>query len=235
MAGESIDAFVWFGKGRAGRDLRGAAPQIKGETTDAAYRDRGAIQIKSYTFDFAMQTEGSEEKEGDKGTEELPDPKFEAVKIIKTLDTASPLLFEALCIGAKYDQVDIAQRKAGGHGQHSGAEFWHIELKDVTIETVNWSTADTGEVTENISLRYEYIKITYQPQSHHGGMDKPSVIREHRLKGPEALKDKDNKKKTDGISDSQVSGVVDKVIAELNRRGLIGHGSGTGGGPRHGR
>lgn len=234
MAGESIDAFVWFGKGRAGRNQRGAAPQIKGETTDAAYRDTGAIQIKSYTFEFTMQTQGSEEKEGEKGTDELPDPTFEPVKITKTVDTASPLLFEALCIGAKYDQVDIAQRKAGGHGEHSGAEFWRVELKDVTIESVNWSTADTGEVTENISLRYEYIKITYQPQSHRGGMDKPAVIREHRLVGAEGLKDKD-KKKTDGINEGQVSGVVDKVIAELNRRGLIGHGSATGGGPRHGR
>jgi type VI secretion system Hcp family effector len=235
MAGESIDAFVWFGKGRAGRNQRGAAPQIKGETTDTAYRDSGAIQIRNYTFDFTMQTEGSEEKEGNKGTEELPDPTFAPVKITKTVDTASPLLFEALCIGAKYEKVDIAQRKAGGHGAHSGAEFWHVELRDVTIDNVNWSATETGELTESFSLRYEYIKITYQPQSHKGGIDKPSaVIREHRLKGAEGLKDKD-KKKSDGMTDAQASGVVDKVIAELNRRGLIGHGSSTGGGSRHGR
>ena len=231
MAGESIDAFLRFGDGWVGRSK---FDPIIGETTDAAYRKGGWMQIRNYTFDFVMQTEGSEEKASEKGTQELPDPTFTPVKITKFVDTASPLLFKALCIGAKYDEVHLRQRKAGGHGEHAGVEFWQIEMQGVTIENVNWNAAETGELTESLSLRYEYIKVTYNQQSHHGAMEKPAVIKEHHLKGPEGLKDKD-KKKTEGINESQVSGVVDKVIAELNRRGLIGHGTGSGGAPRHGR
>ncbi len=231
MAGDSIDAFLKFGDGWVGPQK---FPQIAGETTDKKYRDEGWMQIRNYTFDFTMQTEGSEEKLGDKGTQHRPDPVFAPVKITKLVDAASPLLFKALCVGAKYEKVHIRQRKAGGHGQHSGAEFWQIDLHDATIENVNWSASESGELMESLSLRYEYLKVTYTPQSHHGALDKPLPPQEHQLQGAEGLKDKD-KTKAGAITDAQLTGVVDKVIAELKQRRLIGPGTGSGGTSGHGR
>ena len=235
MAGESIDAFLWFKKGRVGQG--GTLDDIKGETTDKEHRDKAAMQIRGYTFAFTMQSEGSEEKQGDKGQQELPDPSFQPVQITKSVDTASPLLFKALCVGAKFDEAHISQRKAGHSVGASGGEFWHLEMHGVTIDNVSWATDESGALTETLSLRYEYIKVTYLPQSLHGKLEKTVAPQEHGLRGAEGLKDKNKTQGNGGVGNdpAQVAGLVDKVIAELSRRRLIGPGTGAGGTSQHGR
>ena len=164
------------------------------------------------------------------------------MKITKWVDTASPVLLEALCYGVKFDKVYISQRKAGHAAGSSGGVFWRVELGNVTIDNVNWTSDESGGLTESLSLRYEFIEVAYRQQSHSGKVDETNAVKgAGELKGAEGLKDKNKNQGNTGIGSdaSQVAGLVDKVkkevMKELDRSGFIGHGAGSGGARGHGR
>lgn len=209
MAGETLDAYLTFTKGIAGR---GAAPEIKGETKDATEKSGGwySMQIKSYAFTFELDTSATEETPNNKGETLAHHPQLKPVTVTKVVDIASPFLLAALCLGAKYDKVWISQRKSGAVKGATGDYFWELELRDVMVANLTWNAADDGIPVENITLEYQGISAWYAPQNRTGelALDK-AVEYDYDMQSADPG---DKKNKTASLSDSDVNDLVKKVL-----------------------
>jgi len=210
MPGETLDAYLTFTKGIAGR---GSAPEIRGETKDATEKSGGwySMQIKSYNFTFELDTSATEETPNNKGETLAHHPQFTPVQVTKIVDIASPFLLAALCLGAKYDKVWISQRKSGAVKGATGDYFWELELREVMVKNLTWNAADDGIPVETITLEYQGISAWYSPQNRTGelALDK-AVEYDYDLQSADPG---DKKNKTAPLSDSDVNGIVKKVLA----------------------
>jgi type VI secretion system secreted protein Hcp len=131
---------------------------IDGESKDDKHR--GEIQIESWSFG-ATQT-GTMAMGGGGGAGKVS---VQDISITKSMDKASPKLFEALATGKHMKEAKLTLRKAGGD-QH---EYFTITLTDVII--TNYSTGgSSGEdrPTESLSLNFAQIKMSYVEQDASG-------------------------------------------------------------------
>lgn len=210
MAGETLDAYLTFTTGRAGR---GPAPEIKGETKDLTEKSAGysSMQIKNYSLDFELETSGTEETSNQKkGELTTHQPNFRDVKITKVVDIASPYLLNALCTAAIYDKVWISQRKSGASKDSTGDYFWEIELRDVTVSTLTWGADESGVPTENLTLKYNGITAWYTPQKRTGELDLGNAVEyDYDLQAAKPGKDRSSS----GMNGSDVDAVVKQVMA----------------------
>lgn len=89
--------------------------------------------------------------------------------IEKSLDKSSPNLMMACATGKHYPEARIVVRKAGGD---SSVEYLVIALKEVMVASYDTRAASTQDVlTEEISLNFARVEISYQPQKADGGKD----------------------------------------------------------------
>lgn len=89
--------------------------------------------------------------------------------IEKSLDKSSPNLMMACATGKHYPEARIVVRKAGGD---SSVEYLVIALKEVMVASYDTRAASTQDVlTEEISLKFARVEISYQPQKADGGKD----------------------------------------------------------------
>ena len=135
MAGDSIDAFITFSKGSINGQR---AAEVKGEAQDKVEKNYTSSQIQSYSFEFSLEGDLSEETSDQKGNTQSHHPKANGVTVTKSVDTASPTLFQNFCGAAQYDNVWIYQRRAGAQKGLSGDYFWMITLGDVTVTSLRW-------------------------------------------------------------------------------------------------
>lgn len=103
---------------------------------------------------------------------------FEDIVVIKELDKASPKLAEAVCNGNVFPRVEIHLTRS-----YAGLEtYYTYELKNVLI--VGYRIGGSGYSehvpTEEISLSFEEIKVTYT-EFDEGGRAKGNVEYEWRL------------------------------------------------------
>ncbi len=101
---------------------------------------------------------------------------FEDIVVIKELDKASPKLAEAVCKGNVFPRVEI-------HLTNTDlVTYYTYELKNVLI--VGYRIGGSGYSehipTEEISLSFEEIKVTYT-EIDEGGRPKGNVVYEWRL------------------------------------------------------
>ena len=91
------------------------------------------------------------------------------IAIEKSLDKSSPNLMMACATGKHYPEARIVVRKAGGD---SSVEYLVIILKEVMVASYDSRAATTSDVlTEEISLNFARVEISYQPQKADGGKD----------------------------------------------------------------
>lgn len=135
---------------------------IKGESRDQAHRDE--IDISRWGWRMTQSGSMHSGTGGGAGKVDMAN-----LLIEKSLDKSSPNLMMACATGKHYPEARIVVRKAGGD---SSVEYLVIALKEVMVASYDTRAASTQDVlTEEISLNFARVEISYQPQKADGGKD----------------------------------------------------------------
>ena len=145
----AFDAFCYF-----------LDKDVKGETQDKKYKDKGAFEILSFEIGAENNINiGSISAGGGAGK-----ATFKELTITKKTDTASCEMFSRLCDGTHFDDMHIVLRRSGGGGK-SGDEFLKWEFKLVMIQDISWSGSDCDDICEEtVVIQYGAMKVTYTEQ-----------------------------------------------------------------------
>lgn len=107
---------------------------------------------------------------------------FENIVVVKELDKASPKLAEAVCKGTVFPKVEIHLTRS--YTNTGLVTYYTYELNNVLI--VGYRIGGSGYSehipTEEISLSFEEIKVTYT-EIDEGGRPKGNVVYEWRVEG----------------------------------------------------
>ncbi|MCF5667019.1 MULTISPECIES: Hcp family type VI secretion system effector [Pseudomonas fluorescens group] len=135
---------------------------IKGESRDQAHRDE--IDISRWGWRMTQSGSMHSGTGGGAGKVDMAN-----IAIEKSLDKSSPNLMMACATGKHYPEARIVVRKAGGD---SSVEYLVITLKEVMVASYDTRAAATNDVlTEEISLNFAKVDVSYQPQKADGGKD----------------------------------------------------------------
>lgn len=128
---------------------------IPGESTDDKHKNE--IDVLSFSFGISRRN--------DKGR-----PSIQDFSIVKTVDTASPLLFDASCQGESIESAHFTARKAG-KGQQ---EYLIIKMNDCIITSVQPAGSPAGGTVpmEQVSLDFRSLEMEVFQQNPDGSLGK---------------------------------------------------------------
>jgi type VI secretion system secreted protein Hcp len=94
-------------------------------------------------------------------------PRIKDFQIVKYIDAASPLLFDAACEGRVIEQALFSLRQAGGKVD---VEFYKITFENVVVTNIQpgGSTGGDTRPLEQVSLDFDSARIEYRPQNPDG-------------------------------------------------------------------
>ena len=148
----AVDAFIWFRSAPAG-----TTPE--GEVKDELFSKEKAFEIKDFSFGIENPTTiGS--ATGGAGAGKI---KFNEFTIKRTTDKASPVFFKNCCVGAHYESVTIAMRKAGGDAAKAGREFLRFRFDTVFTTRIDWSGPGDEGPEESITFVYGKLGVKFTP------------------------------------------------------------------------
>jgi len=139
---------------------------IKGESTDDKHKDW--MEILSFSWGVSQMASASASTVGG-GTSARAD--FQDLSIVKTMDSASPLLFKNCAIGKHITEVLLSLNRSGGNKE----QYMEYKLTNVVITSVSVGGGGGGEPTESISLNYGKIEQTYTKQKRADGTSAGNV------------------------------------------------------------
>ncbi|MEJ6006540.1 type VI secretion system tube protein Hcp [Paucibacter sp. AS339] len=143
---------------------------IKGESTDAKHKDW--IDLKSYSLGFSRSdTLGS--GGGGMGKVNCGD-----VSVLKTIDSSSPRLMQAVMLGERVGKATISFRAGSTGKASSSVDYYTVDMAGVQVDSVAQSDAsgDASRVTESVSLRAEKFHFSYRTQLPDGSFSPPKVF-----------------------------------------------------------
>lgn len=157
----AFDAFAFF-------TLAADKDKVPGETLDAAYKDKGAWELISFSFGAENVINiGSSSGGGGAGK-----ATFKEFSMTKKTDSGSPGIFQQLCVGRHFDEMIVELRRSGGSADSSGAIFMRFAFKHVMVQDIEWSGSDGDDICEeSITYQYGAMKVEYIPQKADGSMD----------------------------------------------------------------
>ena len=148
----AVDAFIWFKSSRLGSAL-------EGDTKDEIFSKEKAFEIKDFSFGIENPTTiGS--ATGGAGAGKI---KFNEFTIKRTTDKASPLFFKNCCVGAHYDTVTIAIRKAGGSAATPDREYLRFSFSTVFTTKIDWSGPGDEGPEESITFVFGKLAVKFTP------------------------------------------------------------------------
>lgn len=162
------DNFIWFPQAATGGLVssgKTSAAQPKGESQDAFFSKKGAVEISEFSFGVS-QTESASSGTGGSGVGKV---KFDEFSIKKNVDTSSPLLYQACATGAHFPTVYLAMRKAGG------APLIYLEyiFRMVYVTGISWSGGGGEELpSEEVKFKFGAMGMQYQAQDATGAATK---------------------------------------------------------------
>jgi len=136
---------------------------VTGESKTKGYE--GKIDVLAWSW--GLSNSGSFHAGGGGGTGK---PSFQDISLTKQVDLASPILMLYCANGKHFDKAKLVMRKSGGDNV---LEYVIIELEKVLVSS--YSTGASGgedRPTENVSLNFAQVKVTYWSQSDKGAKDK---------------------------------------------------------------
>lgn len=139
---------------------------ITGESTDAAHK--GEIDVDAWSWGVANSAGGG--SGGGAGRAQFDDFQF-----VSRISSASPPLLSACATGTHIKQATLSGvRGAGaGAGKAKSGAFLKYQLSDVTVASVQQADTETTVPTEQFSLRYAKVEVTYTPTTSSGKMGVP--------------------------------------------------------------
>jgi type VI secretion system secreted protein Hcp len=135
---------------------------IAGESKKKGYE--GKIDVLAWSW--GISNSGSFHTGSGGGTGKA---NFQDISITKYVDLATPTLMLYCANGKHFDKAKLVVRKAG----ENPLEYLIIELEKILVS--GYSTGGSGgeeRLTENITLNFAQVKITYWSQNDKGGKDK---------------------------------------------------------------
>lgn len=138
---------------------------IKGESSDDKHKE----EIDVLAWSWGMNQSGSMHSGSGGGAGKV---NVQDLNFTKYVDKASPNLMKFCCNGKHFPSATLVVRKAG----EKQLEYLKVTLEDVLITSV--STGGSGgedRLTENISLNFGKVKLSYQPQGKDGAAAGGSV------------------------------------------------------------
>jgi type VI secretion system secreted protein Hcp len=135
---------------------------IKGESRDQTHRDE--IEISKWGWRMTQSGNMHSGTGGGAGKVNMGN-----LAISKALDKSTPNLMMACSTGKHYPEARLVVRKAGGG---SAVEYLVITLKEVLVSSYETTAVTTSDVlTEEISLNFAKVEVSYQPQKSDGSKD----------------------------------------------------------------
>lgn len=134
--------------------------KIKGETQDKAQKEKGDIDILSWSWGMSQSGTLHEGGGGGAGRVNIQD-----ISVTKWIDVASPKIMLACCNGTHIAKAVLLVRKAGEKQQKN------IEI---TMEPVLITSVQTGgsggedRLTENVTLNFGKVKFEFFKQDKAG-------------------------------------------------------------------
>lgn len=158
----AADNFLWFPvKATGGLIASNNANQPLGETTDAYFVKKNAIEIAEFSFGITQAETTSSGSTGSGAGK----AKFDEFTIKKTVDKSSAALYQACAAGAHFPQVYLGLRKAGG------AQLLYLEyiFLMVFVTGISWSGGGGEELpTEEVKFKFGAMGLQYQQQDNSG-------------------------------------------------------------------
>jgi type VI protein secretion system component Hcp len=170
----SIDAFLTFSKGRT--DKR--SYEIKGETEDTYEQGFGSCQLLDYSLGFSLEISPGRETDSKASEKATHEASLKAVQLTKQVDSASPIIMQAMVEAARFEWICIWQKKAGAAKGKSGEYFWKVFLYDCYISELGWK-ADSDSLSESLSIEYKKIEVEYYKQLHTGLLENKAIKGEY--------------------------------------------------------
>jgi type VI secretion system secreted protein Hcp len=127
---------------------------IDGESVD--HKHATEIDILSWSFGAHNSTTSHKSTGSGAGGVTIND-----LTVNKRVDKASPILFEKCCTGGIIPAGKITVRKAGG----DALEYLIVDMESVFITGYQVNGTDgADQLTEQVTLTYKKVGITYAPQ-----------------------------------------------------------------------
>jgi type VI secretion system secreted protein Hcp len=128
---------------------------IKGEATDEKHKEEMEVE----SFSWGQTQAGSSGLGGGAGSGRA---KPEDLQLVKKVDKATPVLFVGCATGRHFGSAVLTARKAGAYP----IDYLVVTLKDVMISSYRLIDSPQADLipTEQLSLNFSSIYITYRPQ-----------------------------------------------------------------------
>lgn len=136
---------------------------IPGESADVAHKDE--IDVQAYSFGVSQAASTSSGGGGGAGKVAFQDFHFVA-KISK----ASPALFLACATGTHIKQATLSGVRGSAKAK---SDFVVYKMHDVLVTSVQQADSQDELPTEQLSLNYSKIEMSYFPQSASGKLEPP--------------------------------------------------------------
>lgn len=130
--------------------------KIEGESEDAAHK--GEIEVLSLSFGVQNSSSMGFGSGGGQGK-----ANFSAINLSKLVDKSSKALWAACAVGNHFEDAMITIRKQGSGGPK---EYLVYKLFKVIVTGV--SQGGAAEMSENVSLEFAKVEMTYTPQDDAG-------------------------------------------------------------------
>jgi len=138
---------------------------IKGESHDATHKE----EIDVLAWSWGLSQSGTTHSGGGGGAGKV---NVQDISFTKWVDKASPVLFLDCANGKHIKEATLTVRKAG----EKPLEYLKIKLSEILVSSI--STGGSGgedRLTENVTLNFAQVQVTYTPQKADGGAESPVV------------------------------------------------------------
>jgi type VI secretion system secreted protein Hcp len=100
---------------------------------------------------------------------------FSDLSIMKMCDTATPKLYEVMCLGTHIPKAKLTLRKATGSEQEG---FLIITLSDVMVSSIQTSGSSGGDdkPTESVSFCFAVMNMEYKVQGKDGKLKQAGIF-----------------------------------------------------------
>ena len=137
---------------------------IVGESTDAAHK--GEIDVQAWSWGVTHGRPSSAGGGGGAGKASFQDFHF-----VTRISKASPRLFLACATGTHIKQANLTGVRDVGKGK--GTDFLKFKLRDVMVTSVQHGDTEGDLPSEQFSLNFAKVDVSYFPQSPSGKLEPP--------------------------------------------------------------
>ena len=138
---------------------------IKGESSDPKHK--GEIDVESWSWGETNAGRPPGGGGGGAGKVSMQDFNF-----VMRLNTATPSLMQACATGKHIKLATLAGRKAGGKDQ---LEYLTFKFHDVLVSSFQTGGSEQSDAvpTDQVSLNFAKIEVSYRPQKSDGTLSDP--------------------------------------------------------------